>query len=73
MHFLLNSEQVLLELAKEAHSDKQAGGEYSNQLSKESNTEKTKTVTSTTEKEEKDVFDEEEEVATGTVSREISY
>ena len=61
-------------MAKEAHSDKQAGGEYSNQLSKESNTEKTKTVTSTTEKEEeKDVFDEEEEVATGTVSREISY
>ena len=56
-------------MAKEAHSDKQAEGEYSNQLSKESNTEKTKTVTSKAEKEEKDVFDEEEEVATGTVSR----
>ena len=70
----LNSEQVLLELAKEAYSNKQAAGEYSNQLSKDSNTEKTKTETSITEKEEeKDVFDEEEEVATGTVSSKISY
>ena len=69
----LNSEQVLLELAKEAYSNKQAAGEYSNHLSKDSNTEKTKTETSITEKEEKDVFDEEEEVATGTVSSKISY